>query len=174
MARLPNFVGAACVAAMLALASGSLAADGWSTYRNAEFRFSVDIPSPPEIKANDVAAGDPPGVTGTVAVAGGGGLFFEAGDFRAAISAGKVDPAHLLDQMMSSNLALLKLTEDEGAVIVVDGAPGREFTAHNAELVMKKRILLKAGRVYTAAGIGRAAVGAPAEYARFARSLKPD
>jgi len=173
MARRPNFAGAACVAAMLALASGSLAADGWSTYHNAEFRFSVDTPSPPEIKANDLAAGLP-GVTGTVAVAGGGGLFFEAGDFRAAISAGKVDPAHLLDQMMSRDLSALRLTEDEGAVIDVGGAPGREYTAHNAEVVMKKRILLKAGRAYTATGIGLAAVGAPAEYARFARSLKPD
>jgi hypothetical protein len=174
MARRPNFAGAACVAAMLALASGSLAADGWSTYRNAEFRFSVDTPSPPEIKVNNVAAGDLPGLTGTVAVAGGGGLFFEVGDFRAAIKAGQVDEAHLLDHMMSRDLSALKLTEDEGAVISVGGAPGREYTAHNAELVMKKRILMKGGRVYAAYALGLAAVGAPAEYARFARSLKPD
>jgi hypothetical protein len=76
--------------------------------------------------------------------------------------------------MMSHDLAALKLTEDEGAVIAVGSAPGREYTAHNAELVMKKRILLKGGRVYAAYGIGLAAAGAPTEFLRFARSLKLD
>jgi hypothetical protein len=76
--------------------------------------------------------------------------------------------------MMGSNLLTLKLTLDEGGVIAVDGVPGREFTGHNAEVVMKKRILLKDGRVYSATGVGVARAGVPAEYARFARSLKPD
>lgn len=160
--------------AALAIATGALAADGWTTYRNADFRFSIEVPYPPEITATESVEGGPPGVKAIVGAGDGGALVFEAADVSKLLASGKVDKEHILDVAMSAALKGPTLTEDTGAVIAIRGTPGREFTAHNADVVVRERILLKNGRLYSATGIGRTAKGVPAQYPRFVQSLTPD
>ncbi len=164
----------AWVVATLALSSTTAAADGWNTYRSPTFRFSIEVPASPTLDSMVTpAAGGrwAPMTTGSITTAFGS-LFFTAADYSKVQTFSDVDAA--LESDVAYNLRAENLILDSETKVTVDGVPGRDFAAHNADSAVRTRLLLKDGRLYTATGMGSIANGVPTDYRRFALSLKPD
>jgi len=174
MGRDRTFVRGICVAAGLVFATAALAADGWSTYHNAEFRFSAELPGTPSVTSTpaQTSAGTAPGITGQLQTPGGGALFIGATDYS------RLNPSPDLQARLESAVAGAisnsKQTLDSETTITVDGVPGRDIKAHSGSIVSQARLLMTRDRLFMAVGVGLAADGVPAEYSRFAQSLKPD
>lgn len=164
----------AWVVAALTFSSASAASDGWRTYHNPTFRFSIEVPADPSLDSMVTPAAGArwaPMTTGSITTAFGS-LFFTAADYSKVQTFSDVDAA--LESDVTYNLRVENLILDSETKITVDGVPGRDFAAHNADSAVRSRMLLKDGRLYTATGMGSIANGVPADYSRFALSLKPD
>jgi len=174
MTGLRKFVGAAGLVLGLALGSASLAADAWTPYHNPEFKFSVELPGTPSVRANpaQTPGGEAPGVIGQLPTAAGV-LMFGANDYSALPRSSDLQAR--LEAAVAGAISNSKQTLDSETKITVGGVPGRDITAHNDSFVSRSRLLMTPDRLFIVVGVGApVSAGVPAEYPRFALSLKPD
>jgi opacity protein-like surface antigen len=164
---------AAGAVAALAVASTALAADAWSTYRNAEFHVAIDFPGTPEVRPDpaQTPSGVAPGIAGQLVV-GQGVLIFGVADYS-RLNPGS-DLNARLEAAVAGAMSNSKQTLDSETTINVGGVPGRDISSHDAQYVARSRLLMTHDRLYMAVGIAPTANGVPAEYARFAQSMRPD
>jgi hypothetical protein len=165
-----------CAIVALAFTSASAAAEGWRTYHDPTFRFSIEVPAAPTLDTGAVTPAArgrwAPMLSGSITTAGSDSLLFTATDYSKVQTFSDVDAA--LESNVAYNLRVADLTLDSETKITVGGATGRDVAAHNADTVVRMRLLFKDGRLYAATGQGSPATGVPADYRRFALSLKPD
>jgi hypothetical protein len=167
-------IAAVCVIVAIVVAGSALAADGWSTYHNADFGLSIDTPTPPQTQVTSTPSpgGAIPTLVGNVAISQDAVLVFTSGDYHSLPVATDVDA--VLEAGVQGGVSAASATLDSETKIVVDGIPGRDVVMHGAGFVARSRILFKNRRIYAAIGVGSAATGVPAQYDRFMRSIKLD
>jgi hypothetical protein len=167
-------IAAVCATAVVLIAGAALAADGWSTYRNADFGLSIDTPTPPQTQVTSTASpgGPIPTLVGNVAISQDAVLVFTSGDYHSLPAPPDVDA--VLEAGVQGGVSASGATLDSEVKIDVEGIPGRDITMHGQGFVARSRILFKNRRIYAAIGVGSVAAGVPAEYDRFMRSMKLD
>ena len=163
---------AAAFAVTALLAGAALAADGWTTYRNDAFHVSIQTPIAltEKIGTTATAAGAVPTLSAIGALGQTGALFVTVGDYG-AINSNATDDA-ILDGAVKGGVDNSHTTLDSVTNITVAGAPGRDVVSHDARTMLKTRILYKNHRIYAAIGAGAAGTPFPADYARFAGSMR--
>jgi hypothetical protein len=164
----------AAVAIVLACGAGASAQAAWQAYHNVKYGFSVEIPSDPRITEKTTAGSDGPvsGLSGAIDLHERGALVFTVVDYSATSKSN--DPDTVMEALAKALVQKDESVLDSEISIIVHGSPGRDIVAHTGVFQRRVRIVYRNQRLYGLIGVGPVSSGAPAEFERFAGSLRFD
>jgi hypothetical protein len=156
-----------------AMASPAARAEtAWTPYSNAAFRFSLDIPAPPEVTTSTekTEAGPMPTLQGTITLDAANALQITALD----VSQLSPDPGAdaLLEGGAKGALKATDSTLDEEKTIAVNGAVGRVIVFHNATVKFKTQLLYFNKSVIGITGVGVLGADITPAFDRMTASLR--
>jgi hypothetical protein len=172
--RFTRLTALGAVAVMLVGGAALAQSAAWRTYSNADFHFSVDVPGETKEQLTNTpsAGGQMPTLFVAVDLGDRGALLVLAADMNSLNTA--ATPDELLEGGVKGALTNTKATLDsETSFTLPGGVVGRDVVSHTDATKFRYHVMYANKRVIGALGAGPLATGVPAEYDRFAASLKP-
>ncbi len=157
-------------AVAVAFSTAATAQVAWTTWRNDDFRFQVEMPGMP---VQTGGTSGPNGVLktlmGQVSLGARGSIAVTAIDLSAVQA--ELNPDTVLEGGVQGAVNNAHATLDSETTIHVGGAVGRDFTSHTANSVMRSRALYLNKRVYAVFSAVPAGSAPLPEYDRVIASL---